>query len=112
MPKNHITEVLDLLYRQAQIQFGDAVKSRWFYDGDGCPGCGRDISPMKYKKKKAMSLNAFMYREKGVLIGYLLCGKCASLIHDTAAADQYTDLPVHAEIEENLKKAFVKHLGH
>lgn len=107
MPNREISDLLEQLFRQAQMQFGSAIKSRWFYDRDGCPGCGREISTMKWKKKNAISLNAFIYREHGVLIGYLLCGKCARQV---IAATQ--NLPLHADIEKNLKKAFLSHLGH
>ena len=107
MSKDEIRELLEQLFRQAQMQFGSVVKSRWLHDGDGCPGCGREIGTMKFKKKKALSLNAFIYREHGVLIAYLLCGKCANqVIHATQ------NLPLHAEIENTLKHAYVKHLGH
>jgi hypothetical protein len=46
------------------------------------------------------------------MIGYLLCGKCGHHIHSEAAKNPYTKLPIHDEIEKNLKAAFVKHLGH
>lgn len=107
MSKKDISNLLDQLYRQAQMQFGSAVRSRWLHDDDGCPGCGREIDGMKFKGKNALSLNAFIFREHGVLIAYLLCGKCARQIHRAA-----TTIPLHTEIEKNLKQAFVKHLGH
>lgn len=112
MPNNEISEILEQLFRQAKMQFGAAIKSRWFHDGDGCPGCGRDIDTMKFKKKTALSLNAFIYREHGVLIAYLLCGKCAKYIFDQSERDPYSSTPLHAEIETNLKKAYLRHLGH
>ena len=107
MSKKEIDELLEQLFRQAQMQFGSAIKSRWFHDGDGCAGCGREIKSFKFKKKNSLSLNAFIFREHGVLIAYLLCGKCAKQV---IVATQ--NLPLHAEIEKNLKKAFLKHLGH
>ena len=67
---------------------------------------------MKYKKQEAVSLNAFIFREHGVLIAYLLCGKCASHIFRESEKNPYRQLPIHDEIEKNLKHAFVKHLGH
>jgi len=112
MSKNEMYELLDQLFRQAQMQFGSAIKSRWLYDGDACPGCGGEISAIKWKKKKAMSLNAFIYRDHGVLIAYLLCGKCAKYIFDQSKKDPYSQTPLHTEIERNLKKAYVRHLGH
>lgn len=110
MKKNEADEMLELLFLQSQIQFGDAVRKRWMHDGDNCPGCGKEITAMKFKKKKALSLNAFIFREHGVLIAYLLCGKCAQQIH--GAADKTGQLPIHDKIEETLKSAYIKHLGH
>jgi hypothetical protein len=112
MTEKEIHSLLDQIFRQAEMQFGSAVKSRWFHDGDGCPGCGSEISTMKFKKKNALSLNAFIYREHGVLIGYLLCGKCANHIMKESQKDPLTPTILHAEIEKNLKAAFLKHLGH
>ena len=107
MSDKEIAELLEQLFRQAQMQFGSTVKSRWFHKEDGCPGCGREIDGMKFKGKKALSLNAFIFREHGVLIAYLLCGRCAKQIHRAA-----TTIPLHSEIEKTLKQAFLKHLGH
>ena len=107
MSKKEIDDLLELLFRQAQMQFGRAIKSRWFHDGDDCPGCGREINSFKFKKKNSLSLNAFIFREHGVLIAYLLCGNCAKQVINAKQ-----NLPLHAEIEKNLKRAFLKHLGH
>ena len=113
MPNKEINDPLELLFRQAQMQFGSAIKSRWFYDGDGCPGCGREIDAVKIKEERAMSLNAFIFRAHGVLIAYLLCGKCVREVIRLSDENSYGgQTPLHAEIEKNLKKAFVKHLGH
>jgi hypothetical protein len=112
MPNNEISDLLDQLFRQAKMQFGSAIKSRWFYDGDGCPGCGREIDAVKFKKKKALSLNAFIYRDHGVLIAYLLCGKCANHIFKEAGTNPVGQTDLHTEIEKNLKKAFLRNLGH
>ena len=94
------------------MQFGGALKGRWLHNADGCPGCGLEISVMKFKKKKALSLNAFIYRDHGVLIAYMLCGKCANLIFKESETNPFRKLPIHDEIEKNLKQAFLKHLGH
>ena len=112
MSKTEISDLLEQLFRQAQMQFGSAIKSRWLYDGDNCPGCGGKIDTVKWKKKKALSLNAFIYRDHGVLIAYLLCGKCANSIFKESEKDPYSQTELHSEIEKNLKHAFVKHLGH
>ena len=113
MADKEITDMLDLLFSQSQMQFGSAIKSRWFYDGEGCPGCGRKIDAMKFKGKRAMSLNAFIFRDHWVLIAYLLCGKCGRRVLQESEKDPFAKTtPLHSEIEKNLKQAFVKHLGH
>ena len=108
MPKNEISDSLEQLFRLAQRQFGSAVRSRWMHDGDGCPGCGRAIDAMKFKRIDALSLNAFIFREHGVLIAYLLCGKCAKYFFEKAKKDPHGKTPLHAKIEENLKQASVE----
>lgn len=112
MKNKELENLLDQLFRQAQLQFGSAVKGRWLHDGDGCPGCGRAVGVMKYKKQNALSLNAFIFREHGVLIAYVLCGKCAGHIFRESQKDPHRKLPIHDEIEKNLIHAFVKQLGH
>ncbi len=111
MKNKEIDDLLEQLFRQAQMQFGAAVKGRWLHDGDLCPGCGKEITVTKYKKQDALSLNAFIFREHGVLIAYMLCGKCAGLILRESKKNPGTKLPLHDEIEKSLKQAFVKHLG-
>jgi len=112
MTKKEISELLEVIYRQAQVQFGSAIKSRWLHDGNDCPGCGRKIDAMKFKGKNALSINAFIFREHGVLIAYLLCGKCARYIFRESEKNPDAQTTLHNEIEKNLKQAFVRHLGH
>lgn len=112
MSKNEINEMMDQLFFQSKIRWGAALKSRWFYDGDNCPGCGREVKAMKFKGKDALSLNAFIFRDHGVLICYLLCGKCARYIFKRSEKDPYSQTDLHVEIEKNLKHAFVRQLGH
>ena len=112
MNQKEIEEILDELFRQAQRQLGAAVKGQWLHDGDGCPGCGSEIGVTRYKKKDALSLNAFIFREHRVLIAYMLCGKCANHIIRESKKSPTGKLAIHDEIERNLQDAFVKHLGH
>ena len=112
MKDHEIQDLLDQVFRQAQMQFGTAVRGRWLYDGDGCPGCGNEVGVTRYKKQDTLSLNAFIFREHGVLIAYMLCGKCAGHILRESKKVPRQKLPIHEEIERNLKHAFVKHLGH
>lgn len=36
-------ELLRKLFMQAKAQFGSAIKSFWFYDGNLCPACDKQI---------------------------------------------------------------------
>ncbi len=112
MSKNEIIELLDKMYWQIKMQLGPALKSRWFHGSDNCPGCGRPIKGMKWKGKNAVSVNTFIYREQGVLIGYLLCGKCARYIFKESEKDPIGQTDVHVQIEKTLKQAYLKQLGH
>jgi hypothetical protein len=112
MSDKEIADTLEQLFRMAQRQFGSAVKSRWLHDGDGCPGCGREIDGVKLRGRDMLSLNAFIFREHGVLIAYLLCGKCVKYIIKKSKKDPVGTTPLHVKIERNLKEAFLKHMGH
>lgn len=113
MTSKEIFELFDAMFVQARMQSGGAVNSKWFHDGEGCPGCGREIKAMKFKGKDALSLNAFIYRDHGVLIAYMLCGKCARrIIRESKTNPFATTTALHGEIEKSLKQAFLKHLGH
>jgi hypothetical protein len=104
-------EMLFRLYMQAKMQFGDAIQAFWFYDGNLCPACNlRSIGAIKYKGHDALSLNAFIYRARRVLIGYFLCENCARRILRDAQNNPHTQTSVHAEIERNLVAAYHKHL--
>ncbi|MCI0555313.1 MAG: hypothetical protein L0287_30570 [Anaerolineae bacterium] len=105
-------ELLSAMFKQAKAQFGNAIKSFWFYDGDLCPGClARPIGAVKFKGKDALAINAFIYRPRGVLIGYFLCGTCAKFIFKEAEKNPYKQTPLHADIEQNLTAAYHKHLA-
>lgn len=92
-----------------KAQFGDAIESVWFYDGDLCPCClTRQIDAMDYHGERALSVNGFMYREYGVLIGYFLCPKCAEWI---MAESKNGPTPLHKIIETNLSSAYRRHMS-
>jgi hypothetical protein len=106
-----VNDLLEKFFLQAKAQFGNAVESSWFYDGDLCPACTRgSVGVIKVKGKDALSLNAFIYRERGVLIGYFLCEPCARRIFRDAQKKPYTQTSVHAEIERNLISAYLADL--
>jgi len=106
-------KILELMFAQGKAQFGDAMKSFWFYDGDFCPGClARAVDKMKIKGKDALSVNGFIYRPRGVLIGYLLCEVCAS--HIFAEVEKNPGIkstPLHVEIERNLADAYLRYMA-
>ncbi len=110
MNDKHANDLLAQMFRQAKTQFGNAVKTHWFNDNDACPGCGREIDVVKVKGRDSLSLNAFIYRERGVLIGYLLCSRCAKKIFRAAKQNPYQQIALHATIEANLIKAYQKYL--
>lgn len=90
-------------------QFGDSVQGYWFYDGDLCPCClSRPIGEMTYKDKKAWSVNAYMYRERGVLIAYFLCSECGQQIMAKRPKEPTSQ---HKAIEENLTFAYLNYLN-
>ena len=92
-----------------RAQFGNAVKAYWVYDGDLCPCCmTHPVGEMMYNNKKALSINAFMYRERGVLIAYALCGTCATEI---LAKAKNTPKSMHQSIEKNLVSAYLHYLN-
>jgi hypothetical protein len=102
-----IDKLLRMFYTQAKAQFGDAVQDYWFYDSDLCPACTqRSGGAIKYKGRDALSLNAFIYWEKGILIGYFLCEICAGKIFRAAKINPYQQTPLHNEIECNLIAAY------
>jgi hypothetical protein len=113
--KTAIDEILNTFYLQAKAQFGSAIQSFWLHDNNHCPACGqRSTGEVKYQGKDALSLNAFIYRERGGVIGYFLCGTCAKTILREARKNPYTQTPLHTTIEKNLIAAFLlnhpKHL--
>jgi|SRR3972149_1542350 len=112
-PNSTATEdVLKAMFKQAKLQFGDAAKAFWFHDGDLCPACLQNpIGAIKFKGEDALAINGFMYRERGILIGYFLCEMCALYIHEQAQRHPYQQTPLHAKIESNLITAYHKHLS-
>lgn len=109
-PYKQFEATLDKMFAQAKAHFGSAVKGQWFYTDDACPGCGSPIKVMKYKNKEAMSVNAFIYRPRGIMIGYLLCGRCAEHIF-AATQKNPTETPLHGIIEQNLTAAYLRHMA-
>ncbi|HXK61470.1 MAG TPA: hypothetical protein PLP42_16410 [Acidobacteriota bacterium] len=96
--KKAADEILDQLAAVGKASFGDAIKEYWFYREALCPACRkRPSGALKYKGHNAISLNCFMYRERGVLIGYFLCGPCARKVLRRSSEGE-----IHKRIERNL----------
>jgi hypothetical protein len=71
--KSAADEILSLMPAQGERQWGNAVKSFWFYDSDLCPGrMAPPVGAMKIKGGQGLPINAFIYRPRDVLIGYFL----------------------------------------
>ncbi|MEZ4865711.1 MAG: hypothetical protein R3C14_30645 [Caldilineaceae bacterium] len=110
MNSDEANALLAQLFLQARAQFGNAIKGFWFYADDPCPGCQRAIDALKVKGQDALSLNAYIYRERGILIGYFLCSRCAKKVFQTAKTNPNKQTPLHATVEANLVKAYLRHL--
>lgn len=91
---------------------GQPIRSQWFCDSEECPGCGkRPVGPFKHQGREAVSANAFFYREEGVLIGYQLCGQCASTVMKAARSRSHDTTPLHRTIEAHLISAYHDRAG-
>lgn len=110
MDNEYANELLEQMFQQAKTQFGSAVKAFWFYDDNPCPGCGSEIDAMQFKGQEALSLNAFIYRERGILIGYFLCGRCGGRIFRDAEKNPNQQTSLHTIIEMNLAEAYRKYI--
>jgi hypothetical protein len=64
---------------------------------------------MKHKGEEALSVNAFIYRGRGVLISYVLCGRCGEYIFAEAEKNPYRQTPLHLMIEQNLSMAYERY---
>lgn len=106
-----LNAALAQLFAQAQMQFGNAIKTYRFHDEEKCPGCGRKVDYMKVKGENALSLNAFIYRERGVLIGYLLCSRCAKQVFRDNKRNPGQETALHDKIEQNLVQAYLRTLN-
>jgi hypothetical protein len=109
--EERLNAALAKLFAQAQMQFGKAIKTYRFHDEETCPGCGRKVDLMQVKGENALSLNAFIYRERGVLIGYLLCSRCAKQVFRDNKRHPGQETSLHSTIEQNLVKAYLRSLN-
>ncbi len=98
------------MFAQLHAQVGKALKGYWFHRSELCPSCGRKAGPMRYQGKDALSINAYIYRRRGILIGYLLCGRCANAVHQAAKQRPGVQTARHGDIETTLNNAYEAHL--
>lgn len=100
--------LLAQLFHQARAQFGPVIKGYWFYQPEPCPGCQRAVDAIPLKGQNGISLNAFIYRERGILIGYCLCSRCAKTIFQASKTEPGKQIPLHQVIEKNLVQAYLQ----
>ncbi len=110
MDEEYADRLLGQIFKQAKAQFGGAIKGHWFHGGEFCPACNGQIDEMDFKGEKALSLNVFIYRERGILIGYLLCGRCAKRIFQDAEKAPGQQTEVHTMTEMNLVASYQNYL--
>ncbi len=107
-----VASVVEFMETAGRVQFGDAVKGFWVYAEDLCPCCAtRPIDATLMRGKKGLSINSFIYRDRGVLIGYLLCGVCAQQIFADAQKNPYKQTEKHTAIERTLIAAYHRQLA-
>ncbi len=109
--KEYADAILGQMLALAKAQFGDAVKGAWFYEPNPCPGCGFPIDVIQHKGQDPLSLNTFIYRPRGMLIGYSLCSLCAKEIFQAAKRTPGVQTPLHDVIERNPIAAYQRYLG-
>lgn len=109
-PEGVIAKTMIKMFAQLHAQMGNTLKGYWFYASDRCPSCGRKAGAMRYQGKDALSINAYIYRQRGILIGYLLCGRCANEIHREAKRRPGQQTAQHDQIEPVLNEAYEAHL--
>ena len=93
------------------MQFANAIQGYWFYESQRCPGCRHSVDAGKQGRSQTVSLNAFIYRERGVLIGCLLCTRCAHKIMRAAQKQPGVQTPLHGRIEQTLIQAYHQHIS-
>jgi hypothetical protein len=109
MPKEP-TDFADSVLDMMRAQFGDAMKGYWFYEDPLCPCCRvQPIDLITYQGQKALSINGYMYRAKGILIAYALCSTCAGQVIKMRPGTPKS--PQHAAIEETLATAYDRYLA-
>jgi hypothetical protein len=106
-----LEDLMAEVFSHARMQLGNAIQGHWFHDSQRCPGCRRPVDAGQDGGTQTLSLNAFIYRERGVLIGYLLCTRCAHRIMRSAQKRPGVQIPLHSRIEQTLIQAYQQHVS-
>ena len=107
--QDSLAAAIDKMISHFKAHYGESIKTYWFYEGDTCPCCAkRKVGALKVNHEYAVSLNAFLYNEMSVLIGYMLCRICAIDILETSKKRQVV---MHQRIEKHLIEAYHRHLS-
>ncbi len=95
-----------------QALFANQVKGFWFYDSDLCPGRLQSLEKdaMDFTEDDAISLVSYIYRERGVLLGCILCRSCMARLGEQKRLHPEEEAPLQETILENLIAAYHKHL--
>ena len=110
MDEKYAEEILTMLFEDARLHFGDAIRGHWFYGHPGCPGCGSDVDAFERDGESLLSINAFIHRKAGVLIGYFLCRLCYETVQTAVRKNPFRRSKVHAAIETSLVSAYDAYL--
>lgn len=101
-----LKDALTKMFIDMHARFGDVVRGYWLYESDDCPGCGQKAQPFPHKGREALSLNIFIYRERGILIGYVLCGRCGKKVIQAGKQHPGRQIALHDTIEATLKRGY------
>jgi len=110
--KANYDSALGALFNRMNAWPGRPIRSQWCCDSEVWPGCGkRPVGPFKHQGRDVVSVNAFLYREEGVLISYQLCGQCAAAVMKSARRHPQDPSPLHRTIEAHLISAYHQRHG-
>ena len=108
--RKYIATQFDKMVALYRRQYGHLFTTTWWYESEWCPCCGRRPVGLwaNPEGQTALSLNGWIYRERQVLIGYLLCRRC---VEDLTRASPAQEITMHRQIEGRLRAAYQQALG-
>jgi hypothetical protein len=90
-----------------KTRYGHLFTTSWMYRDAWCPCCGkRRVAIWETDGQYMASLNGFIYNERQVLIGYLLCQACALALIETS---EQRKIVMHQRIERCLIAAYQRY---